>query len=87
MTDFADIRSVRGRKEHVCDLCRLRIRRGAKHVVSSGMCGGRPFRQRFHAVCLSKTEGWSVMDWEVSAGHDAEFREFDLRLPMLKGTR
>jgi len=83
MSDFAEVRSVVGRKQHVCDLCDLRIRRGAKHVVASGVFEGIPFRQRYHAVCLSKTTGWDQTDWDLSAGCGYEFRACDLKLPLL----
>lgn len=83
MSDFVTTRAVRGRKQHCCELCGLRIRRGAKHVVASGVWDGRPVRCRYHAVCLSKTAGWDAMDWESSAGQYAEFRKYDLGLPLL----
>lgn len=83
MNDCFATRTVRGRKEHVCCLCGLRIRRGAKHVVGSGISGGRPFRVRYHEVCLSKTRQWSQDEWESSEFDEAAFRRFELRLPLL----
>lgn len=87
MSDFINTRSVRGRKQHTCDLCGLRIRRGVRHVVGSGVFDGRPFRVRYHAVCHAKTAGWDECDWECAAGNEAEFCKYDLKLPLLQDKR
>lgn len=77
---------VRGRKEHRCDLCGLRIRRGARHVVRTGFDDGKPWRFRAHEICDSKTRDWTTDDWELC--FDAvDFRFYDLDLPLLKARR
>jgi len=81
-------REVRGRKEYICQLCGLRIRKGAKHVVRFGVDCGQPISSRFHAVCNDTAiENWDEMDWECSEGCEYEFRKYDLKLPLIQTLR
>ncbi len=73
---------VKGRKQHVCVLCGLRIRKGARHHVASGHWDGRAFRERFHEVCLAATSDWDAGDWECRSGTEDDFC-ISLGLPLI----
>ena len=75
MSDFTRILEVKGRKRYQCDLCLLPIRKGAKHLYVSGVYDGDFINGRRHAVCHAATFDWDALEWENSAGCDAEFRE------------
>ena len=78
-------REVRGRKEYFCQLCGLRIRKGAKRIVRFGVDSGDPITSRMHAVCSETAgENWDELDWECSTGCEYEFRKHDLKLPLIK---
>ena len=81
MSGFSTFREVKGRKRYQCCLCLLPIRQGAKHIHATGVYDGDFFSDRRHAVCNAATARWDEYDWECSVGADAEFREFDLKLP------
>lgn len=78
---FADCKTVKGRKEYQCDLCANRIRKGARHVVMSGVNDdGDHFRIRMHEVCYAATDDWDDREWEERS--EADFCEA-LGLPLL----
>lgn len=73
-------RLIRARKEHHCDLCGLRIRKGAKHAVRTGVDGREHWRMRMHIVCREATYGWDGLDWECGWDeHDFRRNELQLR--------
>lgn len=76
-------RIVKSRKEHKCDLCGRRIRRGATYVYREGVEGREHWRMKMHPVCEHKTEVWGIEDWEI-AFDAADFRHYELDLPLLK---
>ena len=77
-THFRDTQP-RGRRQYRCCLCGLRIRKGAKHILRTGVTEDGFVSSRMHAVCESKTRTW--MNWEWECGYDeVEFREFCLEL-------
>ena len=86
MSDFANFNEVKARKEHKCVLCGLRIRKGAKHIHVTGHYDGEFIKNdRRHAVCnATASSNWDEMDWETCVGCCEEFREYDLKLPLLK---
>ena len=79
-THLSDTRP-RARKQHQCILCRLRIRKGARHVHRTGVVDGELVSSRMHAVCEAATRDWDDDAWDCHA--DQEFREYNLRLPIL----
>ena len=70
---------VRGRKRHICCLCGLRIRKGAKHLVVCGVYDGEIVTDRRHAICNAATRDWDDIDWETFSD-TAAFREYELGL-------
>lgn len=80
-THFSDTRP-RASKQYRCELCGLRIRKGARHVARRGADSdyGGVFTARMHEVCESKTKGWGYDDWEVVGGCESEFRVYELGL-------
>lgn len=73
-----DNKVVRARKQHVCDLCNWRIRKGAKHVSRRGVDSELGFVTcHMHEVCEAQTHDWTEGDWEM---HDPiEFQEMHYR--------
>ena len=72
-------RIVKARKEHKCDLCGLRIRKGATYVYREGAEGGEHWRLRMHPVCEDATHDWDDINWEIA--FDAiDFRCYELDL-------
>ena len=82
MSGYSTYNIVKGRKQHVCGLCGLRIRKGARHYVTSGHWDGVAFRERWHEVCEDATRGWDQGDWECRSGTEDEFC-ISLGLPLL----
>lgn len=76
-------RIVRARKQHRCDLCGLRIRRGATYVYREGVEDSKHWRMRMHPVCEDATHQWRMDEWETSC-NPFDFRWFELYLR--KGT-
>lgn len=73
-------RLIRGRKQHRCSLCGLRIRRGAQHALRTGVYGREHWRMRMHLVCRDKTHGWYEEDWQCDCrGIDFRYYELGLR--------
>ena len=70
---------VRGRKEFVCELCGLRIRKGAKHLVIVGIMDGELSSGRRHAVCNDATSDWDDLDWEYGIDTAAFRQELGLQ--------
>ena len=70
-------RNVRGRKEHRCILCGLRIRKGALHIKRTGISEGGFVTARMHAVCESLTRDWDEHEWEIGYSPE-EFRCYSL---------
>ena len=74
-------RIVEANKQHVCDLCGLRIRKGATYVLREGVFGSIHWRFRMHPVCKSKTASWHWTDWEEwRPGDEYEFRRYNLEM-------
>lgn len=71
----------RGRKQYTCDLCGLRIRKGAKHVRRVGVSFGRLYTGRYHAVCEAATHDWD--EYEFECHNTGSFQRYELRLPLL----
>lgn len=72
-------RTIRARTDHRCDLCGLRIRRGATYVCREGVDGGDHWRLRMHPVCDDATRDWDEIAWECNL--DAvDFRYYELDL-------
>lgn len=71
----------KARKEYRCDLCGLRIRKGARHVRRDGVFDREFVSSRMHAVCESHTRDWDLDDWECR--DEADFRYHSLNLPLL----
>jgi hypothetical protein len=72
-------RTIRARKEHKCDLCGLRIRKGATYVYREGVEGREHWRLRMHPVCDDATADWDPILWECLGDH-ADFRHYELDL-------
>lgn len=76
---------VRGRKAHECDLCGLRIRRGATHWNLRGIGQDGPYDMRSHLVCYATIAKWpwqDQADWWLSPwDYQREFRHDVLGLP------
>jgi hypothetical protein len=77
VSDFASGQLVRGRKQHRCMLCGLRIRQRARHWSCSGIWDGQLLLARYHEVCMEATRDWDATDWE-SFSDEAEFRVYSL---------
>lgn len=73
---------VCGRKQHRCDLCGLRIRKGAKHLSITASLDGTILTVHRHACCDRATWMWDDMDWETSCD-EATFRRYELGLPLI----
>jgi len=72
-------RVIKARKQHKCDLCGLRIRKGATYVYREGVEGKEHWRLRMHPVCDNVTSRWDYVDWE-SMSDELDFRQYDLGL-------
>jgi hypothetical protein len=72
-------RTIKARKEHRCDLCGLRIRRGATYVYREGVEGREHWRLRMHPVCDDATADWDYQEWETNIDA-ADFRYHELYL-------
>ena len=79
MTTLGPDRTIKSRKEHRCDLCGLRIRRGATYVYREGVDGREHWRLRMHPVCDDVTSDWDPMLWEYLCD-PADFRNYELDL-------
>ena len=64
MPAIGDDREIVARKEHCCDLCGLRIRKGARYWLREGVEGREHWRMRMHAVCRHAAEAWRLDDWD-----------------------
>jgi hypothetical protein len=72
---------VKASKQHKCDLCGLRIRKGATYWLREGADGPVHWRMRMHPVCRSASDEWSWIDWEEwRPGDEADFRRHVLEL-------
>lgn len=71
-----------GRKAYRCDLCGLKIKKGAKHWAIVGKLDGKVYTSRCHAVCNQATRNWDQMDFDCA--DEYEFRKHDLKLPLMK---
>ena len=72
-------RERRASKQYRCCLCELRIRKGAKHIVRTGIDSGTGYvTMRMHAVCEAQTWGWGDDEWETRVLSGADFREYEL---------
>lgn len=61
------------RKDHICDLCGLKIHKGEKHVSRSGVGDNGIVRMHMHPRCEAITKDWKDDDWLY---HDEwEFRQ------------
>jgi hypothetical protein len=74
-------KEVKTRKQHRCECCDRRIRKGAKAIRWSGIYDGNFYCGYAHGVCAHKhvtcVEDWELLDpWE--------FRTEILGLPLLK---
>ena len=78
MPTVAD-RIVKARKKHKCDLCGLRIRSGATHVLREGVEGREHWRMRMHPVCEDATSDVDYVEWE-SLFDAIDFRYYELYL-------
>jgi hypothetical protein len=84
MGDFVRNSEVRGRKQYRCCLCGCRIRKGAKHIHQSGVFDGVFYKSRFHAVCYETAcTNWDWQDWETFSDDYREFRQGELKLPLI----
>jgi hypothetical protein len=64
MPTLAPDRLTRANRDHRCDLCGLRIRRGATYYVREGAKGREHWRLRMHAVCRDRVADYDDIDWE-----------------------
>lgn len=72
---------IRARKQHRCDLCGRRIRKGATYYLREGVEGREHWRLKMHAVCRDATLDWDLDQWEVwTPGNAPEFQRYDLWL-------
>ena len=84
MTDFSRNDEVRGRKQYRCCLCGYRIRKGARHFHQHGIYDGVFCDSRFHSICyVTACENWDWQDWETFSEDYAEFRQYELHLPLI----
>ena len=84
MSDFGTYKIVRGRKKYRCILCGYRIRKGATHIVSSGIYDGSFCSSRQHLVCnATANANWDWYDWETFCNSVEEFRKCELGLPLI----
>jgi len=68
---------------HICDLCGLRIRKGATYVLRECVDGREHWRLRMHPVCEAATESWTLYDWEEwRPGDEYDFRRHVLEMRM-----
>jgi hypothetical protein len=72
-------RLIQARKQHRCDLCGLRIRKGAQHILRTGVDGREHWRMRMHLVCRDATNEWDEEDWECG-WDEYDFRRHELQL-------
>lgn len=79
MSTLGPDRAIKSRTEHKCDLCGLRIRRGATYVYREGVEGREHWRMRMHFVCEAATDKWSQIDWECGLD-PLDFRRYELDL-------
>lgn len=79
-------REVKARKQHRCLLCGLRIRKGAMYWQRKCYSDEFPPNvMKMHAVCREASSGWGWDDWETWMDDYAEFRKYDLGLPLIGG--
>jgi hypothetical protein len=72
-------RTIKARKEHRCDLCGLRIRKGATYVYREGVEGRDHWRMRMHPSCEAATHDWDTEERECNTD-PANFRYYELYL-------
>jgi hypothetical protein len=77
-------KAVKTRKQHRCIHCGLRIRKGSKPFKDSGVYDGEFYSHYSHAVCY---DAWLHTNDDGEIIDEAEFRQFVLRLPLLKRTK
>lgn len=89
--DILEHRKIKGRKDHRCCLCELRIDRGTEHWYQVVINCGTFYHHRIHLLCMDIADeddfeyqdGWSFREWHTEVNNIC-FSKFKKRIPSSK---
>lgn len=77
---------AKAKKDHICDLCHLKILRGTKYIFNVGIDCGKAVTWRYHFICISKTRDLEPQDWENGVITGSDFRnEYGITQEIIDG--